>query len=267
MRTIPLMILLVMNAVATGQSIVLPQLPPVPTDKVAAVVAKALTPDVIYDIRAKTDCVIRAYPKDLVTITKDVVPAGQTLRDKGNFYDGAKTHIYVGPITIYQVKAVGKGKVDLVVIPVGFKTESDIVTVSLAVDGDAEPKPDDPKPPDPIVELPPIPGPGLKVLLTYESGVLMPGAQIAILNGKTVRDYLEAKSPVGPDGKTKEYRIYDKDTDTSGESKLWQDAMKRPRTQVLWCIISDGKSKANSYEGPLPASVDEFMKLLRKAGE
>jgi hypothetical protein len=213
--------------------------------------------------------VVKAFPKDRVSITKDVVPEGQTLRWDGNFWDGKKSHIYTGPVTIYKVEAIGKGPVDIVLIPVGFKSETEILTTTIEVDNGKEPKPDDPKPPEPkpVVELPPIPGPGLKVLITYETGESIPVTQHSILFGKTVREYLEAKCPPGPDGKTKEYRIWDKDVDPSGESKTWQDAMKRPRTQNKWCIISDGKSKANSYEGPLPTTVDEFMKLLRKAGE
>ena len=133
-----------------------------------------------------------------------------------------------------------------------------------------EPKPPEPgpgpgpKPPDPPKPGDtPIPGPGLKVLIIYESAELskMPATQQSILFARQLRDHLQAKCVVGPDNKTKEWRIYDKDVDTSAESKRWQDAMKRPRKSVPWIVIG---GEASGYEGPLPATVSETLELLKK---
>ena len=126
------------------------------------------------------------------------------------------------------------------------------------------PNPPGPTPPGPGPDPfnpPPIPGDGLRVLIVYESGDTLPVGQHSILYGKTVRDYLNATCPVGPDGKTREWRIYDKDVDTTGESKLWQDALKRPHPSIPWIVISNGKT---GFEGPLPATVDATLELLKK---
>jgi hypothetical protein len=120
-------------------------------------------------------------------------------------------------------------------------------------------------PPDPPGPAPPIPAAGLHVLMVYEDKELpkLPPGQYSVLYAKAVRDYLNAKCAAGPDGKTKQWRTWDKDTNATGESKLWQDALARPRQRTPWIIISNGKT---GYEGPLPNSVEDALKLLKIYG-
>lgn len=124
--------------------------------------------------------------------------------------------------------------------------------------GPVPPTPPGPTPPSPV----PIPGTGLRVLVVYESADVskLPPGQVAVLYSKTLRDLLNAKCPAGPDGKTREWRIYDADVDLTGESDAWKAAMARPRKSLPWIVISNGTS---GYEGPLPASVDEAVKLVQ----
>jgi hypothetical protein len=122
-----------------------------------------------------------------------------------------------------------------------------------------EPKPPEPKPPD----VAPIPVDGFRVLIIHESADKITPAQRAIVTAQAIRQYVNAKCVKGPDGVTAEARFWDKDTVVSGESKLWQDAMNRPRTSVPWIIISTGKA---GYEGPLPATVTDTLALLKKYG-
>lgn len=125
------------------------------------------------------------------------------------------------------------------------------------------PKPVDPvDPPQPKVD-PPIAGEGLKILIVFDeqNQNKLPAGQQALLYGKEMRDFLNSKCVVGPDGKTKEFRIWDKDTDATSESKQWQDAFKRNRTANPWIVISNGKT---GFEGPLPKSVSEAMELIKK---
>lgn len=146
-----------------------------------------------------------------------------------------------------------------------FVTRFGTVTFSVGEVSPTPPVPPGPTPPDPPPTPSPIPEAGFRVLIVYESaelGKLSP-VQYNVLFAKKVRDYLNEKCVPGPDGKTREWRIYDKDVDVSGESKIWQGAMKRSRSQVPWILISTGRG---GYEGPLPGSVAETLELLKKFG-
>ena len=126
-----------------------------------------------------------------------------------------------------------------------------------------EPTPVPPDPPGPKPDPAPIPTAGFRVLIVYETSELskLPAAQQSVIYGKAMRDYLNSKCVLGPDSKTHEWRMWDKDTDASAESQLWQDAMKRGRTSVPWLIVSNGKT---GFEGMLPATVEDTLKLLAK---
>ncbi len=123
------------------------------------------------------------------------------------------------------------------------------------------PPPVPPVPPGPV----PIPTTGLKVMLIYETADLekLPPKQLSIINAKPIRDYLNAKTVPTTDGGKRGWYFTDQNTDFSGESKTWQDAIRRPRSQVPWLIISNGTS---GYEGPLPADVTATLELLKKYG-
>lgn len=143
-------------------------------------------------------------------------------------------------------------------------TAGHTLAVNVGV-GPAPPGPPGPNPPGPAPGPAPIPLAGFRVLMVYESADLskMPAAQQAVLFSKSIRDYMNSKCPVGPDGKTREWRIYDKDVDLTAEAKTWRDAMARPRASVPWIVISTGTS---GYEGPLPANAAEALALLQKYG-
>lgn len=121
-----------------------------------------------------------------------------------------------------------------------------------------------PKPPDPV-DPAPIPVDGFRVLFVVETSDAskLPKEQLAILTSGEVRGYLNSKCVSGPDGVTKEWRQWDQNVKTDGESKLWQDAMKRNRASLPWIVISDGKT---GFEGPLPATIQATLALLRKFG-
>lgn len=177
----------------------------------------------------------------------------------------------------------GEYSVSLVVITVNDKGETSADEVSTTVTISA-PIPPTPVPPGPQPPVPPGPGPqppvppqpppspapipanGLHVLIVYESAQAteMPAAQQAILYSARVRDHLNTVCVPGPDGRTKQWRIYDKDIDVSAENKVWQDAMNRERKSVPWVVISNHPK--GGYEGPLPANVNEFFDLLKKYG-
>ena len=209
-----------------------------------------LAADQLYVVDCKVECVVRDPPKGLVRVAKKKGP-----RDfSAKFVDGAggiEDRTYDGPF-LYVVQAVGTGRVELDVIPVGFKSEAEIVTATVDVSAGQGPQPPpkpDPKPPEPSPDAP-IPVSGLRVLVVFETAdaaKLTAGQQQAIYS-KATRDLLNANCVVGPDGKTREWRIFDQNVDASADSKTWADAMKRPRKSVPWLIVSNGTS---GFEGPL----------------
>jgi hypothetical protein len=130
------------------------------------------------------------------------------------------------------------------------------------------PKPDPkPDPVDPVVPtVDPLPGaPGFKVFIVYpksDKSALTTG-QVAAIYGQDVRQYLESKCAVGPDGKTKQYRIWGDKEDASQSEKVWRDAYAKTRPSIPYMYVSDGKA---GWEGPLPADLSATMSILKKYG-
>lgn len=124
--------------------------------------------------------------------------------------------------------------------------------------------PDPPVPPVPPQPPAPIPVDGFRVLVVYEKDSVTP-AFANVLNDPTVRAYLQKKCVAGPDGKTAECRFFDQHTPMQNESKLWQDAMARPRKSLPWLVVSNGKTGA---EVPIPTTitVTDFLNILKLYG-
>lgn len=122
-----------------------------------------------------------------------------------------------------------------------------------------DPKPDDPQPPPKPDQVAPIPVPGFRVLVVYDSKLGVPQQTTA----KAVRDYAAAHCIKGPDNKTAEYRVLDAETDVSNMTDLWKTAMTRNRASLPWIVVSNGKQ---GFEGPLPPTTDDTLKLLKKYG-
>jgi hypothetical protein len=131
------------------------------------------------------------------------------------------------------------------------------------------PVPPTPLPPTPVPPAPPpgppapIPVPGLRVMIVYESDDLSkyPPAQTAVLYDQSLRVYLDSVTVVGQDGRTHEYRIWDKDVILTNEEQLWKDAMARSHPQLPWLLVSNG---VTGYEGPLPAKTADTIALIKK---
>jgi hypothetical protein len=148
--------------------------------------------------------------------------------------------------------------------------------VCTVVIGDAPPVPPGPVPPGP--NPPPVPpqpapidGKGLHVLVVFETAdaAKLPPAQYNAVYGQAFHDYLDAKTPLSADGRYHEWWVLDKDTDTSAMPKKWQDALKRARAskdfKTPWIIVSN-PDKGGGWEGPLPATGDGIMELVKKYG-
>lgn len=240
-----------------------PPTPPVPSTTV-------LLAEEYYVVTSEKDMLSWAFPVGILSITKEKGP----LRINAKFVGGGgktETREYTAKV-ILIVQAAATGNASLLVLPAGATEQKQGIIKQIEANvgprppPKPDPKPDDPKPKPPEPGPVPIPDPGFRVLMVYESAEeskLSDGQRQAI-RGLEVRKYLDSHCVKGADGKTPERRIYDKDVNLTQETKLWQDAMKRPRTSLPWLIVTDGKT--GGYEGPLPPDIPTTWNILKKYG-
>lgn len=198
---------------------------------------------------------------------KIVLQAADVTSAKAQFLwdvDGEADTVEAGG-TLYVWAAPGTYKVRLTAIDFDAK-KVERATFSFTVTGKTTPpgpKPDGP----PDVK----PDGGLKalralVLVEEHEAAKLPAGQRAILWGKASHDKLNAVTPVGPDGKTREWRIWDQDVDAAGDDAKWAAAAKRARAAKgyapPWVLLFDGE--ADAYSGPLPKDAAAWSALLDK---
>lgn len=106
----------------------------------------------------------------------------------------------------------------------------------------------------------------LRVVVVYESAELpkLPPDQLNCLYSLRVREYLDSHCAKGPDGKTPEFRIYDKDSDPSKDSPAMAQLFGRQRKSLPWIVVAKGNRIV--AEAPLPGDTEAMLKLLRKYG-
>ena len=187
-----------------------PSVPPPPPQPVTT--GYVLNADELFVVDSSVELFPRAYPAGVLTWTAEAGPLSVHSKFVGG---GGKTETkkFKGPF-VYLVRGARTAAADLVLIPKGVQADDQIVTTLIQSNVGPRPPPDpiDP-PPDPVpVSTNPFGDlPGLRVLMVYESSAPLPLGQGPVLTGKAVRDYLETHCAVGADGKTREYRIWDKD--------------------------------------------------------
>jgi len=127
-----------------------------------------------------------------------------------------------------------------------------------------EPKPE-PKPePEPKPDPAPIPGDGLRLLIVAEmtsGGTQLSRKQQNEIFGADFQSWLNAHCAKGPDGKTAEWRIWDKDTPLANAPEIWRQAMGRVNAYP-GIVISNGKT---GFVGPLPEG-GAILDLIKKYG-
>ena len=216
----------------------------------------------LYIVDSDTPIIVMASPGNLVTITAEEGPMKIRAVFAGN--TNVSTRTFKGKyLSLVEAVPDKSGRVELFVVPVGLKAEAEVIRRVLDVGSGVGPQPPPPKPePEDIA---PIKVDGFRILMVYDSrnSHLMPASQLAILTAGEIRQYVIDKCAVGPDGRTKEFRVLSPTQDISGESKLWKDAMALPRKALPWLVVSNGKT---GYSGPLPATVADTMVILKKYG-
>lgn len=224
--------------------------------------------DSFYVITSTNQFLAKAIPEGIVKINRTKGPI--TLF--GRFADApdeVQMREFKQPYVTIVTAGNLQGQCTLVVWPTRATTEEEILTRELDIRLLPIPPPEPPtppKPPEPPTPPPspaPIPEKGFRVLIVTESPEVsaLPASQQLILTAGPVWEYLNTHAVQGP--VNKEWRIWPKNVNTTGERKLWQDAMARPRTSYPWILISNGET---GFEGPLPSTVAETLTLLKKYG-
>ena len=98
--------------------------------------------------------------------------------------------------------------------------------------------------------------------MLYESNRFSeyPPPQVKVLFDNSLRVYLDSVTTLGPDYKTHEYRIWDKNIVLSNESAIWKNVMARPHPTMPWIVISNG---VTGFEGPLPQNTFDTIALIK----
>lgn len=183
--------------------------------------------------------------------------------ETGDLRDAGSKLLFVAPPGTYRFRAkvipVKDGKIS------GKATD---LRHTLVIGTPKPPVPPGPEPPGPNPP-PPIPAPGFRVLIIEDAAnrTKLSTLQQNILFDRGIRDYLNNKCIMGADGKTREWRIWDKGVDASAEGAVWTSTLKRqPAADKLPWIIISAPEKNSGYEGPLPADVNSTLELLKKYG-
>lgn len=217
-----------------------------------------LTEEMVYVCDSDVDCIVLSSPKNSLKITASKGP----ITVRGRFVDSPtkiETREFKGPF-IWFIEPAEEGKCELLVVPNGGK-ESDVLRRTIVCQLGPRPPPiPDPQPKPPAVGV--FNEPGLHVLVIFDKRVDLSPAQNGILYGETTRNWLEKNTVLGPDGKTKEYRIWPSGDDVSGAPKMWQEAYGVQRTSLPWVVV--GSKERGTYSGVLPADSTEFIKLCEK---
>ena len=142
-----------------------------------------------------------------------------------------------------------------------------IALVFFMVRSESNPVPVVPvNPPGPVDPVVPTPQPvkSFRVIFVKESGQTLNADQTAIPGAKAIRDYLNAKTTV--EGNQPGWREYDPQQTTANEqptmAALWEAV--KPKLQAIPCMVIEVNGKVTVM--PFPASVDEALTTLKKAG-
>jgi hypothetical protein len=207
-----------------------------------------LTSDSLYVVSWKTDSALRVHPAGLVTVTKEAGP----LRLRGKFVDSngkIETRTYAGPCIYILEPVAGKvGRIELDLIPYGFKTDADIYSAAVDVNGGTGPQP--PPKPEPQPDPTPVPIAATWVLVIEESA--MRTAPIALLlNDFAMWKRLEAKGV--------KWRIYDVDS-PDVKAKKYDVAVSGVGVPAVLMLDAAGKIVKVAK---LPATAAELEALVK----
>lgn len=226
-----------------------PPTPPAPSGGPSPV--STITPDVWYVIESDVPLICLHSPVGHIEIQEDEGP----VRVRGRFADGNGKPNEVRTFSakhLYFVAAVTPGKVELLLVPKGLSSETDVVRQTLTVMG-LGPQP----PPGPEPQPDPEPQPTADNLqIEVVEDVLNRTVDTAI-----VLNFLATWNELKDAGH--DWRVYDK---TTGEGRGKEAVTAAGTTELPALIVRDKESRKVIRVMPLPKDVDGFKRLLGELG-
>lgn len=239
-----------------------------PTKEPAKREPAKLGADEIYVAETDHDCILYDSPADaFLKVTELTGPITIRARFAVDGNGDYETRTYKGKV-VWLIEAAATGRAEIIIHKQGEKDKGKAFRRTIDANKGPRPPPEPEPKPDPKPSPAPIPEPGFRVLIieNTKARTKLPAEQQITLGSEELANYLDSKCVTGPDGKTKDWRIWPHDSPTASMSKIWSDAIKRQPTDTAklpWIIISDGKT---GFEGLLPIKREDTMKLLRKWG-
>lgn len=240
-----------------------PNAPPAPEPTVEPRIIGTIKPDEWYVVESAIELIALQSPDGLLSIESTSGP----IKVRGKFSDGTgktETREYRSPY-VYFITAEKTGTTELILVPVGVLDAKEIVRQVLTVSGLGPNPPPAPDPDDPVVPDPPGPVTPAKLqIVIIEDPALrgsLPASQIAVMDGSEVRDYTKTHC-VLTDGHP-DFRKLSFRQDVSGQPDWIKNAFAQPRPSMPFLVVM---TPSKIVAGPLPATVDETMTLLKSYG-
>lgn len=211
--------------------------------------------ETLYVVEADVELLAFTSPGGAVKVTKDVGP----LRIRARFADGkgVETRNFAAKHLVI-VEALGEGRDELLIVPVGAKNESEARRVFLRVGTLPQPPPPGPGP-----KPEPKPVSTFRVIIGYESGQTMTQDQVNVVYGGDVEKYLNEKCTGGKVG----WRRRDKDSNGDEDrtmAALWNAIKPKITSTPFFAVEVNGQVEIIPLESTQAAMI---AKLKTYRGE
>lgn len=219
-----------------------------------------LQEDTWYIIESAVPLIVLHSPAGLVECEENRGPRPMAVR--GKFADGTgrtETRTFASEY-LYFVNAVQSGKIELMIVPVGVQSETDVIRQTLTVMGVAPqppPKPDDPPAPIPIpIPVVPTPPTGIRVLMLWNDTANR--EQLNTINSTEITAWMNANCAKAADGRS-EWRRWDRtsiskpgmlDRETDVWKKLWADVQPSITQDNMMIVVTDTRATVAPMLGP-----------------
>ncbi len=244
---------------------------PIPDKQSGPVPVSELSEDTWYVIESPFSLIVLASPPGLVGVSHEDGP----VKVRGRFVDGTgrtETRTFKSP-HCYFINALQAGTVELLIVPTGVTSESEVLRQPLKVLSETPRPPPVPVPdpgpiPVPVPDADPKPATGLRVLLLTNETASR--EQLNTTSSTKIVEWLNSNCAKSEDGRA-EWRRWDRTSiskpdillkETPLWQKLWRDIGEKLPEGNLVVVVTDAKVAVQPMAGP-----DATLELLQRIKE